>query len=57
MHRSFQGVAGIGTVLIITAVSGPAFAQKPGGILRLSHLDSPASMSIRKKRGAPPFSR
>jgi peptide/nickel transport system substrate-binding protein len=46
MHRAFQGVAGIGTVLIMTAVSGPAFAQKPGGILRLSHFDSPASVSI-----------
>ena len=25
---------------------GTAFAQKPGGILKLSHFDSPASMSI-----------
>ena len=27
-------------------VSPPAVAQKPGGILKLSHFDSPASMSI-----------
>jgi peptide/nickel transport system substrate-binding protein len=26
--------------------AAPAFAQKPGGVLRLSHFDSPASMSI-----------
>jgi peptide/nickel transport system substrate-binding protein len=28
------------------AAAEPALAQKPGGILRLSHFDSPASMSI-----------
>jgi peptide/nickel transport system substrate-binding protein len=27
-------------------VSTPAFAQKPGGILKISHFDSPASMSM-----------
>jgi peptide/nickel transport system substrate-binding protein len=27
-------------------VSGPALAQKPGGILKTSHFDSPASMSM-----------
>src|SRR5215468_5547304 len=32
-------------VLVIAAAS-PAGAQKSGGILRLSHFDSPASMSI-----------
>ena len=26
-------------------VAGTAFAQKPGGILRIAHRDSPASMS------------
>ena len=26
--------------------SGPALAQKPGGILKTSHFDSPASMSM-----------
>src|SRR5438309_3517474 len=37
-------VAG-GLLTAMTAVA-PALAQKPGGILRLSHFDSPASMSI-----------
>jgi len=34
-----------GLALAMFAVS-PASAQKPGGILRLAHFDSPASMSI-----------
>src|SRR4029077_2718062 len=35
-------------VALVTAISAaaPAFSQKQGGILRLSHFDSPASMSI-----------
>ena len=33
-------------MLIAIAAGGPALAQKQGGILRLSHFDSPASMSI-----------
>jgi peptide/nickel transport system substrate-binding protein len=36
----------IGAVLIALAAGNPALAQKQGGILRLSHFDSPASMSI-----------
>jgi peptide/nickel transport system substrate-binding protein len=39
--RRFAGVAG----LIAVAVAGPALAQKPGGVLRVAHRDSPASMS------------
>src|ERR1700719_1969107 len=32
------------SVLLLAAV--PALAQKPGGVLRIQHFDSPASMSI-----------
>src|SRR5712692_10720669 len=32
--------------LAIAASAGPALAQKSGGVLRLPHFDSPASMSI-----------
>src|SRR6516165_1393594 len=39
--RRFAGVAG----LIALAVAGPALAQQPGGLLRVAHRDSPASMS------------
>jgi hypothetical protein len=31
------------------SVCGPALSQKPGGILRLPALDSPASMSIHEE--------
>jgi peptide/nickel transport system substrate-binding protein len=39
-------VAALGTLLMVIAWGGPALAQKGGGVLRLSHFDSPASMSI-----------
>ena len=39
--RRFAGVAG----LIALAVAGPALAQQPGGVFRVAHRDSPASMS------------
>jgi peptide/nickel transport system substrate-binding protein len=38
--------ATIGAVLVALAAANPALAQKQGGVLRLSHFDSPASMSI-----------
>src|SRR5215467_13037470 len=36
----------VGAMLIAVAGGNPALAQKQGGVLRLSHFDSPASMSI-----------
>jgi len=33
-------------VVAMTLVAAPAMAQKPGGILKVQHWDSPASMSI-----------
>src|SRR5580704_7665731 len=33
-------------VALLAAAGGPALAQKPGGILKIQHFDSPASMSI-----------
>ena len=35
--------------LIVAAAAGPAAAQKAGGILRVYHRDSPASMSIHEE--------
>jgi len=32
--------------ILLSLLAAPAVAQKPGGVLRLSHFDSPASMSI-----------
>ena len=42
MNRALM--AGVAVAAALCA--GPAFAQKPGGTLRLYHRDSPASMSI-----------
>src|SRR5205085_6991276 len=43
MKRAVQGFAAL--LLVLGAASG-AVAQKPGGVMPLSHFDSPASMSI-----------
>ena len=36
----------VAAILALSAVSGPALAQKQGGILRVYHRDSPGSASI-----------
>jgi len=46
MTKNFSTAAIFGGLLAAVCAAPPAFAQKPGGILRLSHFDSPASMSI-----------
>src|SRR6516165_8787742 len=46
MLLKIRTMAVIGAVLVALAAGNQALAQKPGGILRLSHFDSPASMSI-----------
>ena len=46
MQRIVRLVAG---ALILAAIAGAAFAQKPGGVLRVYHRDSPASMSIHEE--------
>src|SRR3954454_9052836 len=40
-------VSGALTVAALTA--GPVLAQKPGGVLKVHHQDSPASMSIHEE--------
>src|SRR5881275_1313244 len=46
MARTVRSVIVVGGLLMALAAAPPADAQKSGGILRLSHFDSPASMSI-----------
>src|SRR5271169_3399011 len=46
MNGSFLTVGAVCVLAVAMSAAGPAFAQKQGGILRLSHFDSPASMSI-----------
>jgi hypothetical protein len=42
-RRVFTGIAAL---LFGVMAANTAFAQKPGGVLRVFHRDSPASMSI-----------
>src|SRR5216683_1806255 len=46
MLRHLPGFVAAGAIVIAIGTGGPAMAQKSGGTLRLSHFDSPASMSI-----------
>src|SRR5258708_33128187 len=42
----------VGGLLMAMYTADAAFAQKPGGILRMSHFDSPASMSLHEEATA-----
>ncbi|MGE3784441.1 MAG: peptide ABC transporter substrate-binding protein, partial [Alphaproteobacteria bacterium] len=46
MKRLGQGLAIAGLSLLALVAAGPAGAQKSGGVLKIQHFDSPASMSI-----------
>src|ERR1700687_54377 len=46
MRRTARLFATVGGVVLGMALADPALAQKSGGILRVFHRDSPASMSI-----------
>ena len=46
MVINLRKLAAVGGLLLAMAGAEPALAQKNGGILTLSHFDSPASMSI-----------
>src|SRR5947209_13278720 len=46
MTRTARVFATVGGMLLAMALADPALAQKQGGILRVFHRDSPASMSI-----------
>jgi len=46
MAITLRCVMAVGALVTAISAAAPALAQKQGGILRLSHFDSPASMSI-----------
>src|SRR6266446_32172 len=46
MKQAFCALAAGSGLLIAMSAAEPALAQKQGGTLKLSHFDSPASMSI-----------
>ena len=48
--RRLQSVAAVGSLLLgLAATATPASAQKAGGVLKIQHFDSPASMSIHEE--------
>ena len=46
MARHLCAFAVIGALLATISGTGPVLAQKAGGVLKIYHRDSPASMSI-----------
>src|SRR6266852_7381487 len=52
MKRDLRVLAAAGTLSLALSTRQAAFAQKQGGILRMSHFDSPASMSIHEEATA-----
>ena len=51
MNRNLRVLAAAGALLFASATNG-AFAQKQGGILKIPHFDSPASMSLHEEATA-----
>jgi peptide/nickel transport system substrate-binding protein len=49
MKRTVWAFATAGCLMLMLAAANPAIAQKQGGILRIYHRDSPASMSIHEE--------
>src|SRR5215472_376549 len=45
MTRDLRALAVAGSLLLASSAANAAFAQKPGGFLKMGHFDSPASMS------------
>jgi peptide/nickel transport system substrate-binding protein len=52
MKRDLRVLAAAGVLLLALSTGQVAFAQKQGGILRMSHFDSPASMSLHEESTA-----
>ena len=50
--KNVHVLAAVGSLLLASSGGEPAFAQKQGGILRMSHFDSPASMSMHEEATA-----
>src|SRR5215472_12675342 len=52
MKRGLRVLAASGSLLLTTPLGEAAFAQKQGGVVRMSHFDSPASMSLHEEATA-----
>jgi peptide/nickel transport system substrate-binding protein len=49
MMRGTRTFAIAGGLLVAMLVADTALAQKPGGVLRMYHFDSPASLSLHEE--------
>src|SRR6201984_1709467 len=49
MTRRLRVVSMMGMLHVALLPAGQTFAQKPGGILRMYHFDSPASLSLHEE--------
>src|SRR5262249_27333901 len=52
MKQDFRLLAAAASLLLAMSIPGAALAQKQGGVLRMSHFDSPASMSLHEEATA-----
>src|SRR5215510_2925934 len=52
MKRDLRVLAAAGALSLAFATGQAAFAQKPGGILKIPHFDSPASMWLHEEATA-----
>src|SRR3954451_14828614 len=46
MNAGSRALAAASWLSLVLSITNPAIAQKSGGILKISHFDSPASMSL-----------
>src|ERR1051325_3637070 len=53
MKRNLRCAAVKGALALLLCAAGPALAQKAGGVLKIQHFDSPASMSIHEASTRP----
>jgi peptide/nickel transport system substrate-binding protein len=49
MVRNSRAATAIAALLALISCGGTALAQKPGGVLRIYHFDSPASLSLHEE--------
>jgi peptide/nickel transport system substrate-binding protein len=49
MARNSRAATAIAALLALISCGGPVLAQKPGGVLRMYHFDSPASLSLHEE--------
>src|SRR6476660_2590764 len=52
MNQDLRLLLAAGSLLAALSISEVAFAQRQGGVLRMSHFDSPASMSLHEEATA-----